>query len=41
MILIMFVTHILHNIVMIVVPYLCFIQIFYSGRNARPLSLYL
>jgi hypothetical protein len=34
-ILIMFATRILHIIVMFVVPYLCFIQFFYSRRNAR------
>jgi hypothetical protein len=34
-ILIMFVTHILHIIMMFVVPYLCFIQNFYSCRNVR------
>jgi hypothetical protein len=34
MILIMFATQILHSIVIFVVPYLCFIQFFYSHHNA-------
>jgi hypothetical protein len=34
-ILIIFATRILHIIVMFVIPYLCFIQIFYSRCNAR------
>jgi hypothetical protein len=34
-ILIIFATRILHIIAMYVFPYLCFIQIFYSRRNAR------